>query len=141
MDFMPYAKPYLDRIFGAEGEPVPERLRVYARGWGATITEQFLVQDFAPLPAPSAPPLAGGYVKAHVRTLALSRMPTGLLIGIVHCPSLLRREIAFEIGIVLGDTGISSARLKSDPAHASELSLFLLGMGSLKTMQDALKTS
>lgn len=140
MDFMPYARPYLDRLFSADGEPVAERLRSYARSWGPTITDQFLVQDFASLSAPSAPGMMDGFVKSHVKTLALSRMPGGLLVAAVHCPSLLQRRIAFEIGIVLGEDGIASARLKADPAHVSELSLFLLGMGSLKTMQEALKS-
>lgn len=140
MDFMPYARPYLDRIFGAEGEPVPQRLRDYARSWGPTITDQFLVQDFALLSAPAAPAMMDGFVKSHVKTLALSRMPGGILLAVVHCPSLLQRQTAFEIGIVVSEDGIASARLKADAAHASELSLFLLGMGSLKTMQEALKS-
>lgn len=139
MDFMPYAQAYLERIFGAEGGPVSKRLRDYARGWGPTITEQFLVQDFTDLQAPASPALAAGYVRAHVRTLALSRMPHGLLIAVVHCPSLLRRDIAFEIGVVVNDEGFGSARLTFDEAHQSEVSLFLLGMGSLKMMQDALR--
>lgn len=140
MDFMPYARPYLDRIFGAEGVPVAARLLAYAEGWGPTITEQFLVHDFAPLPAPGAPPMLDGFAKAHLRTCALSRMPGGLLVAAVHCPSLLRRDIAFEIGIVIKDGGFASARLKADHAHRSELSLFLLGMGTLATMQQALKS-
>lgn len=140
MDFMPYAQPYLDRVFGADGEPVSARLLAYVKGWTPATTEQFLVQDFAVLPAPYAPDLLSGFVKAHLKTLALSRMPGGLLVAAVHCPSLLRRDIAFEIGIVLGETGVSSARLRANPAHRSELSLFLIGMGSLATMQQALKS-
>lgn len=141
MDFKPYARPYLDRVFGADGEPVPDRLESYAKGWGAGVTEQFLVQDFALLPAPGAPQPLLGLVKAHVRTLALSRLPKGLLVAGVHCPSLLRRDIAFEIGIVLDEGVPVSARLKADPAHRSELCLFLLGMGSIKTMQQVLSDS
>lgn len=140
MDFMPYARPYLDRIFGAEGEPVAARLNSYAVGWGPAITEQFLVHDFARLPAPSAPAMVDGFARAHLRTLALSRMPGGLLVAAVHCPSLLRRDIAFEIGIVIKDGDFASARLKANVAHRSELSLFLLGMGTLATMQQAMKS-
>ena len=138
MDFMPYALPYLDRVFAAGEGPVSARLLAYAQGWHPTTTEQFLAQDFKVLPAPAAPPLMEGYIKAHVQTLVLTRLPGQFLIGAVHAPSLLRREIGFEIGIVCDETGIVAAELDADPAHHSELCLFLLGMGSLETLRRVL---
>jgi hypothetical protein len=68
----------------------------------------------------------------------LSRQADGIMLAALHCPSLLRRDIAFEIGIGIGPDGVFSARLTSDPAHDNELCLFLLGMGSLETMYKAL---
>lgn len=141
MDFMPYAQPYLDRVFAADGVPVAELLHRYAAGWAPTISEQFLVQDFDLLPAPDAPPLLAGFAKAHLKTLALSRVPGGALLAAIHCPSLLRRDIGFEIGIAMDADGVVSARLQSDPAHHNELCLFLLGMGSLETMYKTLSAS
>ena len=138
MDFMPYALPYLDRVFAAAEQPVPARLAAYVRDWKPATTEQFLAQDFKALPAPAAPSLMEGYIKAHVRMLVMTRLPGQFLIGAMHAPSLLRREIGFEIGIVCDDTGIVAAELDADPAHHSELCLFLLGMGSLETLRRVL---
>lgn len=138
MDFVPYASAYLNRVFLAEGEPVTDRLRHAVRHWPPTVTEQRLVQDFSVLPVSGLPQLMAGYVVAHIHTLALSRISGGVLVAVVHSPSLLRREIRFEIGIGIGPTGVTSARLKADPTHEHELSLFLLGMGSLQTMNKAL---
>lgn len=138
MDFMPYALPYLDRLFLAGEGPVPERLIAYAQGWHPATTEQFLVQNFKALPAPAAPPLMNGYVQAHVRLLVLTRMPGQYLLAGVHAPSLLRRDIGFEIGIVFDQNGIVSAALDADPDHHSELCLFLLSMGSLDTLRRVL---
>jgi hypothetical protein len=138
MDFMPYAQAYLDRVFVTAGEPVAALLQRYAAGWSPGIGQQFLVQNFDPMPAPDAPPLMPGFAKAHLKALVLSRQPEGLLLAAIHGPSLLRRDIAFEIGIGIGPDGVFSARLTSDPAHDNELCLFLLGMGSLETMYKAL---
>jgi hypothetical protein len=138
MDFMPYAQPYLDRVFVTAGEPVAALLHRYAAGWSPGIGEQFLVQNFDPMPVPDAPPLMAGFAKAHLKALVLSRQPEGLLLAAIHGPSLLRRDIAFEIGIGIGPEGVLSARLTSDPAHDNELCLFLLGLGSLETMYKAL---
>ncbi|MBU3730237.1 MAG: hypothetical protein FGM26_01665 [Beijerinckiaceae bacterium] len=138
MDFMPYALPYLDRVLAAADEAVPTRLASYVQGWNPAITEQFLVQDFKVLPAPGAPALMDGYVKAHVHTLAMTRLPGQFLIAAVHSPSLLRREIRFEIGIVCDSHGVVAAELDADPAYHSELCLFLLGMGSLETLRRVL---
>ena len=138
MDFMPYAQPYLDRVFVTAGEPVPALLQRYAAGWSPGIGERFLVQNFDPMPAPDAPPLMPGFAKAHLKALVLSRQADGIMLAALHCPSLLRRDIAFEIGIGIGPEGVFSARLTSDPAHDNELCLFLLGMGSLETMYKAL---
>ena len=141
MDFMPYAQPYLDRVFEAAGEPVAGLLHRYAAGWGPAIGEQFLVQSFEPLPAPGAPPLIPGFAKAHVKALGLSRRPEGVMVAAIHCPSLLQRDIAFEIGIMIGANGVVAADLTSDPGHDNELCLFLLGMGSLETMYKALSAA
>ena len=138
MDFMPYAQPYLDRVFVTAGEPVAALLQRYAAGWSPGIGEQFLVQNFDPMPAPDAPPLMPGFAKAHLKALVLSRQADGIMLAAIHGPSLLRRDIAFEIGIGIGPDGVFSARLTSDPAHDNELFLFLLGMGSLETMYKAL---
>lgn len=138
MDFMPYARPYLDRLFLAAGEPVAALIHNYAAGWSAGIGEQFLVQNFDPLAAPGAPPLMPGFAKAHLKALVLSRRPDGVTLAAIHCPSLLKRDIAFEIAIAIGPAGVLSARLAYDPAHYNELCLFLLGMGSLETMSKAL---
>jgi hypothetical protein len=138
MDFMPYAQPYLDRVFVTAGEPVAALLQRYAAGWSPGIGEQFLVQNFDPMPAPDAPPLMPGFAKAHLKALVLSRQADGIMLAAIHGPSLLRRDIAFEIGIGIGPEGVLSARLTSDPAHDNELCLFLLGLGSLETMYKAL---
>lgn len=138
MDFMPYALAYLNRVFVAGDEPVPARLSRYVEGWKPITTEQFLAQDFVSLNAPGAPALVDGFVKSHVRTLAMTRLPGQFLVAFVHAPSLLRREIGFEIGIVCDQSGIVSAVLDADPAHHSELSLFLLTMGSLETLRRVL---
>ena len=138
MDFMPYALPYLDRVFSPADRPVPARLAAYVQGWSPSTSEQFLVQDFKLLPAPAAPVLMDGYVKAHLRTLALTRLPGQFLVGAVHAPSLLRRDIAFEIGIVCDGSGVVAAALDADAAYHSELCLFLLGMGSLETLRRVL---
>ena len=138
MDFTLYARPYLDRLFLAAEPDAPARLLAYAAGWAPHVSEQFLAQDFKPLSPPQAPALMDGFVKAHVRALAMSRGPEGVMVAAVHCPSLLRRDIAFEIGIGIAPDGSLAAQLQANPAHISELSLFLLSMGSLEMLNKAL---
>lgn len=138
MDFWPYAQPYLDRIFFAEGEPIPLLIHRYAAGWSSSIGEQFLVHHFDPLPAPGAPALMPGFATAHLKALVLSRRPDGVRLAATHCPSLLKRDIAFEIGIVIGQEGVQSAQIAYYPAFFNEMCLFLLEMGSLETLSKTL---
>ena len=138
MDFTPSARPYLDRLFLAGEQDVAARLLSYAAGWAAHVSEQFLVQDFRPLNPPQAPALLDGFVKAHVRALVLARQSEALTVEAVHCPSILRRDIQFTIVINVGADGGLVGHLRADPAHISELSLFLLSMGSLELLTQTL---